>query len=172
MDKELLYKKCVSFHGHECGGLLIGFRAALLAMELLDIAAPASDEETVCIAENDACGVDAVQALLGCTAGKGNLIIERRGKQAFTFFNRVNGRSCRLVLKERTFASREEKRNFMRTAPGEEIFEVQEAAVTPPPQAEIYRSQKCAACQEMTAEPWLRVRNGRLLCLSCFEKGL
>ena len=33
MDKESLYKKCVDFHGHSCGGLLIGFRAALCAME-------------------------------------------------------------------------------------------------------------------------------------------
>lgn len=171
MDKELLYKKCVSFHGHECGGLLLGFRAALLAMERLDIEAPAKDEETVCIAENDACGVDAVQALLGCTAGKGNLIINRRGKQAFTFFNRINGKSCRLLLKERVFSSREEKRNFMKEAPGEEIFEIQEASETLPPPAEIYRSQKCAACGEMTAEPWLRVKDGKIVCVSCFEKG-
>ena len=66
MDKESLYKKCVDFHGHSCGGLLIGFRAALCAMEQFGISEPSPDEELVCIAENDACGIDAIQALLGC----------------------------------------------------------------------------------------------------------
>ena len=42
MQKEYqtLWDKCVAFHGHACGGLAIGFRAALYAMELLE-AAPA-----------------------------------------------------------------------------------------------------------------------------------
>ena len=33
-----------------------------------------ADEDVVCIAENDACGVDAIQVLLGCSVGKGNLL--------------------------------------------------------------------------------------------------
>ena len=99
MDKESLYKKCVDFHGHSCGGLLIGFRAALCAMEQFGISEPSPDEELVCIAENDACGIDAVQALLGCTAGKGN--------HAFTFFDRRIGKSLRIVLNEREFSSKE-----------------------------------------------------------------
>ena len=108
MDKELLYKKCVDFHGHSCGGLLLGFRAALCAMERFTITEPSPDEEIVCVAENDACGIDAVQALLGCTAGKGNLILRLHGKQAFTFFDRKSGDSFRIVLKEKEFASKEE----------------------------------------------------------------
>ena len=97
MDKESLYTKCVDFHGHSCGGLLIGFRAALCAMEQFGISEPSPDEELVCIAENDACGIDAIQALLGCTAGKGNLILRLRGKQAFTLFDRRSGKSFRIV---------------------------------------------------------------------------
>ena len=40
MSKELekeLWDKCVAFHGHECGGLTIGFKASLYAMKLLKI---------------------------------------------------------------------------------------------------------------------------------------
>ena len=37
MTREDLYKKCVDFHGHSCGGLLIGFRAALCAIERFGI---------------------------------------------------------------------------------------------------------------------------------------
>ena len=33
-----------------------------------------ADEQVVCIAENDACSVDAIQVMLGCSIGKGDLI--------------------------------------------------------------------------------------------------
>ena len=65
-----LWKKCVEFHGHHCGGLRIGYAAAMYAMELLNIRF-SDNEQVVCISENDACGVDAIQALLGCSIGKG-----------------------------------------------------------------------------------------------------
>ena len=34
--EQQLWDKCVAFHGHACGGLTIGFKAALYAMELLN----------------------------------------------------------------------------------------------------------------------------------------
>mgnify|MGYP000912035627 CR=1 FL=1 len=36
MNQEL-WKKCVEFHGHECPGLAIGFRACEAAMEIMDM---------------------------------------------------------------------------------------------------------------------------------------
>lgn len=167
LDREDLYKKCVEFHGHSCGGLLVGFRAALCAMERFGLDGRAQDEELVCVAENDACGVDAIQALLGCTAGKGNLIFRLRGKQAFTFYERKSGESFRISLKNLEFADRESKRAFMESAASEEIFDFGEATFPLPGEARIYSSQSCAACGERTAEPWLRVKGGRLLCIDC-----
>lgn len=32
-----LWDKCKAFHGHECGGLTIGYKAALYAIKLLDL---------------------------------------------------------------------------------------------------------------------------------------
>ena len=64
------WETCVQFHGHACGGLTIGYKAACYAAELLELSF-SGDEQVVCIAENDACGVDAIQALLGCSIGKG-----------------------------------------------------------------------------------------------------
>ena len=83
------WEKCVAFHGHECGGLTIGYKAAIYAEKLLDLTF-SEDEDVVCISENDACGVDAIQVLLGCSVGKGNLLFHMRGKQAFSFYNRKN----------------------------------------------------------------------------------
>ena len=87
MQKELesLWQKCVAFHGHGCGGLAVGFRAVLYAWELFESDSTSEDEEIVCIAETDACGVDAIQALLSCTVGKGNLIFNLQGKTPSPF---------------------------------------------------------------------------------------
>ena len=57
------------------------------------------NEQVVCICENDACGVDAIQVMLGCSIGKGNLLFHMTGKQAFSFYNRATGESVRLILK-------------------------------------------------------------------------
>ena len=43
------WKKCVEFHGHECGGLTIGYKAAEYATKLLDIKF-SNNEDVVCIA--------------------------------------------------------------------------------------------------------------------------
>lgn len=90
--------KAVAFHGHWCPGLARGIRAAAWAIEHFGTA---SDEEIVTVSETDMCAVDALQALLGCTFGKGNLIFQDKGKVAFTFFRRSDGKSARIVERPR-----------------------------------------------------------------------
>ncbi len=89
-----LIDKAVAFHGHWCGGLAVGVRVAAWAMENFGVAA---DEEIVAVAESDMCAIDAVQALVGCTLGKGNLIVRDLGKVAFTFYRRRDGKAARAV---------------------------------------------------------------------------
>ena len=68
-DLELLWQKAAAFHGHVCPGLAIGFKACEAAMKVMGVTG-SKDEELVCITENDACGVDAIQAVLGCAFRK------------------------------------------------------------------------------------------------------
>ena len=68
-------KEILDFHGHLCPGIVIGYRAAKAALSNLS-SDRAVDEELVAIVENDACGVDAVQVITGCTFGKGNFIFK------------------------------------------------------------------------------------------------
>ena len=89
-DVETLWKKCREFHGHACKGLLTGFLASLYASELLGLKRQ-EDEGVVCISENDACGVDAVQVVLGCTLGRGSLLFHMTGKAAYSFYDRAGG---------------------------------------------------------------------------------
>lgn len=81
------YPDIVSFHGHECPCLAIGYRMVCAAMKALN-AERSSDEELVAIVENDACGVDALQCVSGCTFGKGNLLFRDYGKQGDTLYSR------------------------------------------------------------------------------------
>ena len=107
------WEDCAQFHGHKCPGLAIGYRAAVLAMEKLGLSEGSQDEELVCISENDACGVDAIQVITGCTAGKGNLIFHMTGKEAYSFYCRKSGKSIRPVFQrddiEKTKMSKEER---------------------------------------------------------------
>ncbi|MBC7237262.1 MAG: tRNA (N6-threonylcarbamoyladenosine(37)-N6)-methyltransferase TrmO, partial [Chloroflexi bacterium] len=77
------------FHGHLCPGLMTGVRAAEIALR--EIGPRAADEELVAVVETDNCAVDAIQYLLGCTFGKGNLIHLDHGQSVFTIARRSEG---------------------------------------------------------------------------------
>ena len=163
------WQDCVNFHGHECGGLTIGYKASLYAAQLLELTF-STDEQVVCISENDACGVDAVQVMLGCSIGKGNLLFHMRGKQAFTFFNRKSGKSVRLVLKPKPEGmTKEESFAYYQACLPEEMFDVKEATLTLPEAARLFDSYTCDCCGEVTGANWIRLVGDKKLCLDCYE---
>ena len=125
MNETELWSKCVAFHGHECGGLTIGFKAALYAMKLLELK-HSEDEE--------------------------------------------DGRSVRLVLRpkpegmtrEQTFAY------YQKTAP-EELFDVKKPRLDLPEEAHIFDSYVCEVCGESAASNWIRIQNGKKVCVDCYK---
>lgn len=164
-----LWQQCIDFHGHVCPGLAIGFRAALAALEYMDLKA-AADEEVVCVAENDACGLDAVQVLTGCTLGKGNLRLRIRSKQAFTFFDREKGLGIRFLLKPLPQdLESEERLEHLLSTPWPELFTVHPSPYPLPEKASIYDSVLCEKCGESTGERHIRLQEGQLLCLDCWN---
>ncbi|WP_330698448.1 FmdE family protein [Anaerocolumna sp. MB42-C2] len=119
--------------------------------------------------ENDACGVDAIQVILGCSAGKGNLIFRIRGKQAYSFYNRKTGKSVRVVLKSMPDMVREERERYLMNHETSELFDVKDTTYTLPERARIFKSVKCEKCGEMTAESMIRLEDGKKLCLDCYS---
>src|SRR3990172_9068175 len=97
------YKDIIAFHGHSCPGLALGFRAAIAALKNMDMKDISEDEELVAIVENDSCAVDAIQAITGCTFGKGNLIFRDYGKHVYTFYNRRTDEGIRVSEDYRGF---------------------------------------------------------------------
>ncbi|MTI66155.1 MAG: formylmethanofuran dehydrogenase [Firmicutes bacterium] len=168
MDK-LLWDEAVNFHGHECPGLAIGFKAAEAAIKKLGINF-SEDEEIVCVTENDACGVDAIQYILSCTFGKGNLLYKDTGKHAFSFFNRSTNESIRIVLKPfEKEMDREKRQELILNSNIEDIFEFKKPKFKLPEKARIFNTIKCEVCNEGAPEHKIRLMDGKKVCLDCFE---
>jgi len=188
-------QQAIQFHGHMCPGLAIGYRAAKAAQVHLDVGR-ADDEDLVAIVESDGCGLDAIQVLLGCTLGKGNLIYRDYGKQVYTLICRRQGKAVRVAMKPGPFrrtpeqetifqkvmngeASDEEARAFqeLQAATVSEIlgaaeaglFKIEAASPEVPSKARIFKSSICAFCGEPVMEPRARVRDGKIACIPCSD---
>lgn len=171
-ENEKLWEKAVDFHGHACPGLAIGFRAALLALERLGVDR-AEDEELVAVAETDACSVDAIQVVTGCSIGKGNLIFKNHGKQAFTIASRRTGKAVRVYLDGSKLnvpqGDRQAKIEAVLHHPAEEFCTVETIPFQFPEEARIFPSVICASCGEKLAESRARLQDGKIVCLACYR---
>jgi formylmethanofuran dehydrogenase subunit E len=168
------YSDIVAFHGHECPGLAIGYRMACTAMRALD-ADRSFDEELVAIVENNACGVDALQCVSGCTFGKGNLIFRDYGKQAYTLYSRRSKKAVRVVfhgngIPDHLREDRAARARYILEAPEEGILSWSEAVIDEPEAARISKSIACVICGEYVMETRLRRVDGNLICIPCAEK--
>lgn len=190
------WKMAVSFHGHVCPGLAIGFKAAQAAMSWLEDSRSA-DEEIVTISETNACGVDAIQTMTGCTSGKGNLIIRDHGKNVFTMVSRSTGKGVRISLKPGVMsldprhqelinlmrsdsASKTEAEEFRRIhtqkshsilgKKPEEIFVISEAFIEVPEKAKIEPSELCGKCQEPTMPSKMVSAGNVQVCQDCYSR--
>ncbi|MDH7510787.1 MAG: FmdE family protein [Methanolinea sp.] len=191
------FDECVRFHGHSCPGLATGYRVATAAMRTLGVDRP-YDEELVCVAETDACGVDAVQMVTGCTAGKGNLVIRDWGKHAFSFFSRESGRAIRILVKNSGISGRSaiddlrkkvfsgtatpdeeatfrgmmaETTRYLLSAPESNLLEIREFTGKPPEKARIFASVVCEVCNEPVADARTKIVGGRRVCIPCSLAG-
>lgn len=171
-------QKAVAFHGHLCPGLVIGYRAAKAAAAALGVG-QSEDEELVALVENNSCSVDAFQALLSTTFGKGNLKWLDFGKQAFTLMDRGRGRAVRVVfvgdgLKRPGPDGGTDREAFMQAllaAPEDQVVRVEPVDAPPPPEARIEPSLTCACCGEgVQASRTVTTYSGETYCLPCAQR--
>lgn len=167
-------EEVAKFHGHICPGLALGYRASLVALEWL-ANHRSEDEEVVAIVENRACGIDALQYMLGTTAGKGNFFISDYGKHIYTIANRTTGKALRIAVKPKgrwakEGESREETLERLLEMPAEELFDTREVTIELPLKAEVLASIVCEDCGEAAMETKIRHYHGRQLCIPCFEE--
>lgn len=190
-------KPSIEFHGHLCPGLVYGYLVAKEASRLLGLKR-SRDEEVVAICENDSCAVDALQIMLGTSAGKGNLILKDYGKNAYTIMNRTSQKAYRFARTKSYRYKGEDKEEFDRldaaisegsategqkwrhkllkasdllSRPFDDVFSTTEVESAMPPFAPLARSMACARCGEMTmATKMVALDQGRQVCRPCYEK--
>ena len=193
----MTFDDVVSFHGHACPGLAIGFRVAEVALQ--ELGEKAVDEELVAVVENNSCAVDAVQVMAGCTFGKGNFIFKDYGKQVYTFIRRPSGKAVRIAVtwdpacsdpespEETTMwqrykdgdrapevlkvvhARKARKMQMILNAQADDLFDVKHLTATLPETARIYPSLRCDICGEKVMEPRTRKVGEQILCIPCAE---
>lgn len=169
------YSEILSFHGHACPGLAIGYRMAQAAMNALQIER-SGDEEIVAVVENDACGVDALQCLTGCTFGKGNLIFRDYGKQVYTLFSRSTGRGVRVAFHDdkvphELSADREARAAYILDGSHTDFLTLTDVTIPEPPKARKRPSVLCAICNEPVMETRVREIDGEFRCIPCSTSG-
>jgi len=185
-------ERAVQFHGHVCPGLLMGVRVAEFAQKHLGVNQDI-DEELVAVVETNSCGVDAIQSILGCTFGKGNLIYKDYGKNVYTIASREKNRAVRIAQKYRDIKSPESIRyrelnslsqltddqeaeredllalifeNTM-SAPFEELFDWQDIDFVFPEKAQIRATIRCAVCGEGVMDSKATESVEGLICKAC-----
>lgn len=137
------------------------------------------DEELVCVTETGACCVDAVQALLGCSIGKGNLLLKPRGKTAMTFYHRPSQKAFRILWLANSpdTMSRAERMEWILSAPQEELLKLTPVPYAPPspgrnskfPGLRRLRRKDCRVCHQ--AKGWPAILPGLLaIALAHFVK--
>ena len=187
-------RQCISFHGHLCPGLVYGYLVAKESIRLLGLKR-SMDEEVVAVCENDSCAIDALQVMLGTTAGKGNLIINGYGKNVYTIVNRTKKQAYRFsrittyvyagkykdeyeALEKAVSAGTANERERLRqrllkaidlfSRPFDEVFSAKISGVPVPPYASLAPSVSCAICGEMTMQTkMISGKDGKLLCIPC-----
>ena len=189
VDEE--FNKVVEFHGHVCPGLAIGYRVAKYIKGHCD---KSEDEELVAIVENNSCSVDAIQQMLSCTFGKGNLIFKDYGKQVFTLYCRGDSKALRIYFKgemPKRLGELQEKRSknqltsaeqkeleglresyiqYILNASDVELLSIRSVDLPEPEKARIYPTLTCEECKENFMEIKGRTACGKVICMDCFEK--
>ncbi|MHA2390785.1 MAG: FmdE family protein [Promethearchaeota archaeon] len=171
MEPQDLMEKATRFHGHICPGLAIGVLAVKYVLEQGFNYSP--NEEVVAVVENDNCSIDALQALLGTTYGKGNLIHQDYGKLNYYFYNRETKKALKLSLKPKAFGnkviSKHERIKQLLDSKPEDIFTIHEVELNPPGLAQIEESVPCEICGEPTMNNRLMFYESKNMCIPCYK---
>ncbi len=170
----MTYDEITRFHGHECPGIAIGYKMATAAIKGLE-SVRAEDEELVSIVENDACGVDALQCVTGCTFGKGNLIFRDHGKQVYTVYSRSSRSGVRVLfhgkgIPKEMHGDRDALVKWILSCSNDSILSVTPVSIPEPEPARIMKSIPCGLCGEGVMESRTRELDDQSVCIPCYEK--
>ncbi|HWQ08120.1 MAG TPA: FmdE family protein [Holophaga sp.] len=174
-DLETLLGEAEAFHGHLCGGIVIGVRMALAGLREIGIQDPKGEDRKhlMVFVEIDRCATDAITSVTGCRPGKRTMKLKDHGKMAATFVNLATGRAVRVAARTRPrLADPQAEMQVLKVLPEAELFLVQEGQVPLVPgdlPGTPVRSVCCDRCGETVLDMRDVTVGGRILCRACAE---
>ncbi len=183
-----LLDKAVQFHGHLCGGQVIGVRMAMTGLRELGIVDPRSEEgrDLVIFIEIDRCAADAIISVTGRTPGRRSIKLLDYGKMAATFVDTKSNRAVRVSvdgksdkkvdeLARSVFADKTEKQAniaALMEISENELFKIQEVFVALKPEdlpGKPLASTICEGCGEIVKDRREVESEGKTLCRPCAD---
>lgn len=186
------------FHGHPCPFMPIGFRMGTLAMEKLGVGKSHNHEMHVFsemgVGHPQGCMQDGIMSATGATFGKGMIEKLNYGKVAAIFWYPGKKDSVRIALKNE-FQDKLSPHEFFKyrkqgiepseipenvrkdiidivlNATNDELFNVtvlKDFKYKPVTQA--FNKARCEVCGEYVFERYLRVKDGKKVCIPCSER--
>ena len=174
-DLEALLAEAEAFHGHLCGGIVIGVRMALTGLRELGLRDPKGGDRKrlLVFAEIDRCATDAITSVTGCRPGKRTMKLKDYGKMAATFVDLGTGRAVRVAARTRPrLSDPEAEMQVLLKLPEAELFRVQEGRVPLEPgdlPGVPVRAVPCARCGESVLDGRDLAVGGACLCRPCAE---
>ena len=196
-EKELLYS-ALNVHGHFCGGMPMGYLAGLAGLKALGTTRELSMDKEVIVYVGDhhagGCFADGVQFATGCTFGKGVMSKDPRGKWAYMLIDKKNKKAVKVTVRPEIMKAAYEapfitKYRINGVPPAEvdqkvakeaflglfnkkfeEIVRIEGPFDYDPGKGDsCFNLAFCEKCGDAVAENYLRVEDGKKVCLDCFK---
>ncbi|SHI85865.1 FmdE family protein [Parasporobacterium paucivorans] len=164
-------ENAIEFHGHLCGGIIMGVRMARAAMDYLGIDEPEKNRDFIVYVENDRCISDAIQSVTGCSLGKRRLKWLDYGKMAASFIDMDTKKGIRLAVNaDRNPEPSDDLEAFWGEFEDEELFKMEPVSMDLKMEdmpGKPSRSVNCEICHEKIMDGRDVAKDGKIVCKSC-----
>jgi formylmethanofuran dehydrogenase subunit E len=161
----------VAFHGHLCGGQIIGTRIARYALDYFGAYDTDGKPDLIAFVEADRCLADAITSVARLSLGKRRLKWMDYGKMAATFYSVKTGEAIRIHSADRRPSDDvADKVAFYEAIPDEDLLIVERVTVRLEPGDLPGRPSStvvCAVCGEKVHDGREVVRDGKAYCKAC-----
>lgn len=171
-------KGAIAYHGHLCGGQVLGVRVARAGLKALNIEDAQDYRDLIVYVEMDRCAADAIAWVTGRRLGRRTLKVVDYGKMAATFVDLRQGKAVRVSVPEVTrelamkIAGDDPKpyvAAYLRLS-DEELLRIEEVEVDIPPEdlpGRPIHKAICARCGERVNDGREVRLGGETLCKAC-----
>lgn len=160
------FVEVLEFSQKKTAALVIGYKAASYAVELLEITDENKDD-IVCITETDTAAVDGLQVVLGTTVGNGKLFFHITGKFAFNVYNKATNKSVRIMLKPVPDLDCTDMLEYVDNKDKRYLFDIKETTLEAPDKVCTCKLVTCDICGEQAKASNMHLNGDKTVCNDC-----